>query len=78
MFIIFQKFEINRGQSFPFVPTLNQGVRALLTPIFGVGIELAKLARINLTPFYGVEMGMVGNDRVYKTVLYNKVQRRVY
>lgn len=66
MFNIFHNLEIKRGKSFPSILVLLSSARVLLTPIFGVGIELAKLARINLTPFYGVEMGVVDNDRVYK------------
>lgn len=52
---LIKQLDIKRRQSFSFI----------LTPGVGVGIELALLkARINLTPCYGVETGMVDNDRV--------------
>ncbi len=70
----FQQLEISRGKSFPFVPALFKSVADFLTPIFGVGIELAKIARINLTPFYGVEVGVVGNDNNYKNRVLKNTQ----
>ena len=55
MFQSISQLDIKRRQSFSFI----------LTPRVGVGIELASFdARINLTPCYGVETGLVDNDRV--------------
>lgn len=55
MFKSIQQLDIKRRQSFSFI----------LTPGVGVGIDLVSSdARINLTPYYGVETGLVDNDRV--------------